>query len=99
MNQHDKVRLGKDLVDLILDYVESVDPHAHVYVFGSRADLSKKGGDIDLLILSEIFSFLHRRTLIFKMEDLIGEQKIDIVFGKDTSDSFVQHILKKAVKL
>lgn len=99
MKYHPSVRIDEDVVKMILNYVKSVDPVAEVYIFGSRADLSKKGGDIDIFILSQFFSFDHRRALIFKIEDMIGEQKIDLIFKKDTSDSFVQHILQKAVKL
>ncbi len=99
MKNHPKVRLSSELVNLILDYVCQIDEKAEVFIFGSRADLSKKGGDIDIFILSEKFSFQNRRELKFKMEDMIGEQKIDIVYAKDTNDSFTKSILEKAVKL
>jgi predicted nucleotidyltransferase len=37
----------------IVDAVKSVDPCARIWLFGSRTDDSKKGGDIDIAILSE----------------------------------------------
>ena len=93
------VRLEEDVIELIKTYVKSIDANAHVYVFGSRANLNKRGGDIDLFILSAIFSYEESRQLRFKIEDLIGEQKIDVLFAKDTSDPFIRSIFQKAVKL
>jgi len=66
-----------------------------VYLFGSRTDPDKKGGDIDLLIEyenkpAEPITRL-TRALRLKIYDHIGEQKIDIVWdytGKE--DTFVR---------
>ncbi len=96
---HLSIRLSQETIDLIKNYVMSVDKDAHVYIFGSRADSKKKGGDIDIFILSQLFHNENRRCLKFKLEDLLGEQKIDILFSKETTDPFIQHILKKAVEL
>ena len=59
-----------------------------VRLFGSRLIDSKKGGDIDLFLqLSEDYN---ARTLLFKkaefitrLEQFIGEQKIDLVILND----------------
>jgi hypothetical protein len=40
----------------IIDAVKSADPDAKIWLFGFRADDSKKGGDIDIAILSEIIN-------------------------------------------
>lgn len=56
----------------------------HIWLFGSRADDSKRGGDIDLYIETNLpteeaikakFKFLRI------LQDAIGEQKIDIVLN------------------
>jgi len=54
-----------------------------IYILGSRTDLSKKGGDIDLLIFSKQKSFDLSRKISrrFFME---CEEKIDVlIFDKD----------------
>jgi len=79
----------------IIDAVQSADPNAKVWLFGSRVDDNKKGGDIDIAIFSEkidkdIMQKIQVRRFIC---DRIGEQKIDIV----TTNSGKEPIFKLAV--
>lgn len=69
---------------IVRTFRETFGPTDHLWLFGSRVDDTKRGGDIDLYIESELstndavdakFKFL--RTL----QDAIGEQKIDIVLN------------------
>ncbi len=53
-----------------------------IKVFGSRADLNKKGGDIDLLIEVSGMAIDKRRlqqNIRLKLHEKMGEQKMDIV--------------------
>lgn len=54
---------------------------ASVYLFGSRIDDTKKGGDIDIFIEceKEYNSFKNELIFISKLTESIGEQKIDLV--------------------
>jgi uncharacterized protein len=56
-----------------------------LWVFGSRADLSKKGGDIDLYIETKAKTIddaiFMRSKFLFELEKEIGEQKIDVVLN------------------
>ncbi len=47
------MRLKEEERQIIIQAVKSIDPKANLYLFGSRVDDSSKGGDIDLLILSD----------------------------------------------
>jgi predicted nucleotidyltransferase len=76
-------------------------PSADVFLFGSRVDDSAKGGDIDLLLLTEeklpLVSINRIRRLI--LND-IGEQKIDIVnFTKSITHPFKSLALESAIRL
>lgn len=54
-----------------------------VFLFGSRTDDLKKGGDIDLFIHNSNDQFLTLETKIHFLAELktkIGERKIDVVF-------------------
>jgi len=52
-----------------------------VYIFGSRVDDSRHGGDIDIYIESDDVGEMFKRKLFFilDLQELIGEQKIDVV--------------------
>jgi len=43
------MRITEQEKNVIIDAVSSTDPNAKVWLFGSRVDDSKKGGDIDIL--------------------------------------------------
>ena len=83
----------------ILSAVKSLDKDACVYLFGSRVDDSKKGGDIDLLILSNNLTRDDKRSIKIRLFELLGEQKIDIVLAADDADPFVKLALENGVKL
>ena len=69
-----------------------------VYLFGSRVDNTKKGGDIDVMLLTDKklpHNDLYKMKLSFYA--LFGEQKIDIVnFEKNEENAFKDHILSYA---
>lgn len=73
---------------------------AKLYLFGSRVDDAKKGGDIDLLIVSDKLTKKDIRTLRVDFFKQFGEQKLDIVLDNgELKDPFVRYILQKAVLL
>ncbi|WP_440651794.1 nucleotidyltransferase domain-containing protein [Cysteiniphilum sp. 19S12-1] len=62
-----------------------------VFLFGSRVDDAKRGGDIDLYLLpkkhEEIEGAYSRKVdLLVALEKVLGEQKIDIVIAKAGDD-------------
>jgi predicted nucleotidyltransferase len=67
------------VVDLVC---KLIDRNAKVWLFGSRCDDFKKGGDIDLYIESETIDspLLKRIKLKIALEDVFGEQKVDVVY-------------------
>lgn len=93
------MRLKNSEQAAILYAVQQLDLNADVYLFGSRVDDTKKGGDIDLLILSAILTRDDKRAIKSKLYDLLGEQKIDIVLAVDDSEPFVKLALGTGVKL
>lgn len=62
---------------------ETFGSDAQVRLFGSRADDSKRGGDIDLLISTQerdIEALLQAEiVLLTKLREQLGDQKIDVL--------------------
>ena len=75
--------------------------NARVFLFGSRADDSLKGGDIDLYIEGhDSTNLLEKKIqLLTLLEKKLGEQKIDIVFQKDMTRDIEKEALKKGLEL
>lgn len=73
-----------------------------IYLFGSRVDDSKRGGDIDLYLCPDDKSGdMYSKKIKFLVElDLrIGEQKIDVVIEKDRSRLIEQVAIRDGVEL
>ena len=83
----------------IIDAVKNIDPEARLWLFGSRADDNKKGGDIDIGILSSKVDVMEEIEIRQKICDKIGEQKIDLVVSKDGQQAFFKHIVTKGIML
>jgi predicted nucleotidyltransferase len=58
--------------------------NGRLYLFGSRVDDTKKGGDIDLYIESAKGENLSSKKIDFlvRLKHAIGEQKIDVVIDR-----------------
>ncbi len=93
------MRLSAIEVHAIKNVVRKRDIKAKVYLFGSRVHDEKKGGDIDLLIFSEVLSPEDASRIRYDLWDRIGEQKIDILIVKDKSHPFTNIALKEGVLL
>ena len=78
------MRLTPEQAAIILSAAaEAFGSDARVWLFGSRVDDAKRGGDIDLLIeavqLPAVESFMRKVRFLGKLEDGLGERKIDVV--------------------
>ncbi len=72
-----------------------------IYLFGSRLDDNKKGGDIDLYIQAQPHTNIYNKKIQFltTLESLIGEQKIDLIIAKDESRLIEQNAIKEGIEL
>ena len=74
--------------DEIKELFHTYDPKARVCLFGSRVDDNKRGGDIDLLILSDKIEPSKKIELLLKLYEIVGEQKIDLIITDNLIDPF-----------
>ena len=81
---------------------EEVFEKGHIYLFGSRVDDTKRGGDIDLyLVPAKKYDDARKkkRQFLIKIDEYIGEQKIDVVLAKDSSRLIEQVALRDGIEL
>jgi len=93
------MRLSASEREAIKQVVAVFDDAAEVFLFGSRVDDAEKGGDIDLLVFSGKLEQSDATTMRLRLWEKLGEQKIDIVIVKDTSDPFTRIALKESARL
>ncbi len=95
------MRLSKREIEAILQVAEDIyGTDVKVYLFGSRVDDSRRGGDIDLLVrtTSEKKGILDRVRMAARIKSLIGDQKIDII-GDYEDNQVVREALKNGILL
>jgi len=94
------MRISQEEITLLKDTLYSFSKEAKLYLFGSRIDDSKKGGDIGLLVISKELNYKDIRKLRVEFFKKFWEQKIDIVLDDGScSDSFIKIIKQKAILL
>ncbi len=93
------MRLSNKEIKAIKDIVLNLDKNANIYIFGSRVHDDKKGGDIDILIFSSKLAQKDSISIKYKLWDIIGEQKIDIIIAEDDSQPFIKIALEEGVLL
>lgn len=73
------MRLDANEAKAVDEEVRRLDPAAEIYLYGSRANDSAKGGDIDLLVISDTLGFREVLRLRTRILDRIGWQQLDLV--------------------
>lgn len=95
------MRLQRQEIQTILQVAHQIyGEKVKVYLFGSRLDDTKRGGDIDLLVRNEGVKkgILARIRMIAQLKYLLGDPKIDII-GDHEESLVAQEALRKGVLL
>jgi len=94
------VRLSEKEIRIIKDTIKKYDPDANIIIFGSRTDLTKKGGDIDILVISNKIDYKMRRKIRVELFLKLGERKIDLIITDNPQKSeFTKLAYKYGVKI
>jgi len=78
------MRLGSEVKSVIQDVFVQVFKKGDLYLFGSRVDDARKGGDIDLYIDTENHERMGEKRIEFLslIKRKIGDQRIDLVVAR-----------------
>ncbi len=95
------MRLDKDKIIFLKQLITNVRPKAQIYLFGSRVDHRKRGGDIDILILdNQPLSVSEKSKILMNFWNKFGEQKVDLVcFTREERSAFKRLALDQAIQL
>ena len=86
------MRLSQKEISAIKNNILNFDQDAKIYLFGSRVNDNAKGGDIDVLVISNKIGFNEKIKILTGIFKEIEEQKLDLVVKKDFNDVFVRMI-------
>ncbi|HFU77889.1 MAG TPA: nucleotidyltransferase domain-containing protein [Epsilonproteobacteria bacterium] len=94
------MRLTDSQIIVLKRALKRLSSTAKLYLFGSRVDDTKKGGDIDLLVVSDELTKKDLRWLRIEFFKSFGEQKIDIILDDGSfQQPFHKLILQKAIQI
>ena len=96
------MRLSPEERRAIVEEIRRKLPDARIYLYGSRADESLRGGDIDLLVVGRGFEWADKIDMLIAIKARIGEQRIDLKLvtpEEAATDVFVQAVLPAAMRL
>ena len=93
------MRLSTYEINTIKETVAQYDSNAEVYLFGSRTDDNARGGDIDLLVLSQTISYTDKLRIRIQLADRMGNQKVDLLLKNQVDNAFSQMAYQQGLKL
>ncbi|RUM74990.1 MAG: nucleotidyltransferase domain-containing protein [Sulfurovum sp.] len=95
------MRLSDKQHQAIKKYFLEVFKEGQIYLFGSRTDEHKRGGDIDLYIQTENKkNLMHKKiNFLIKLKREIGLQKIDVVFDKGLDRAIDKVAMQEGIRL
>ncbi len=85
----------KTIKDTVVHYYST----AEVYLFGSRTDDNARGGDYDLLVLSQQISFNDKLSLRIDLKGRLGNHKIDLLLTKALDTAFARMAKNEGILL
>jgi predicted nucleotidyltransferase len=96
-----RVRLSEEELKTIKTTVKSFDERAKVFIFGSRANPNLRGGDIDILVISDAIDWKTRRKIRVELIKKLGDRKIDLIVAKreNLNDPFVKLAIEEGVEI
>jgi len=95
------MRISSEVRSVIQDTFVQVFERGDLYLFGSRVDDARKGGDIDLYVDAENREHLGEKRIAFltRVKRRIGNQRIDLVVARSVKRSIDEIATSKGILL
>lgn len=93
------MRVTEEQRNIIKSIIHQYDESAQIYLFGSRTDLKKRGGDIDLYVESMKLKLVDKIKVAASLTDKLNDFPIDLILSSDTDEIFINCIKGDLVRL
>lgn len=93
------MRLDRNQIKTITETIKTFDPSAQIRLFGSRTKGDIKGGDIDLMILSNNLRLRDKLLIRSQLKEKLGNQKIDVILTKKPKTAFEKYAFENSLQL
>jgi len=93
------MRLSQTERQIISQTIHQADEKAEIYLYGSRADDDAKGGDIDLLVISQQIDVMKKLDILGQLDRNLGDRKIDLAIYADASRPFAKLAIQSGIQL
>ena len=96
------MRIDKQQINLIIQTLKSQISDAVVYLFGSRVDDTKRGGNIDIFLVTNQEVLLKDKiSLLAKLETSGIQRKVDLVIKTPANPQEIlyKEVLQKGIRL
>ncbi|ACM92674.1 conserved hypothetical protein [Nautilia profundicola AmH] len=90
-----QIRLNPEEIKIIKNMINKIFGKSDIYIFGSRTDLSKKGGDVDIFVIPQNYENIYEKRIKAKinLKDALF-RNVDIVIHKDFNNLIEKEALK-----
>lgn len=93
------MRLTKEQREQICAVVRHFDAGAEIRLFGSLLNDDARGGDIDLLIISQHIGLHEKLQIRTRLKDIFGNRKIDLLITPLPTTAFERHAMENSAIL
>ncbi len=93
------MRLSKEQRQILVRVITSHDPDAEIHLFGSRVNDRARGGDIDLLVISNKLNLMSKLDILGELHRELGDRRIDLIVTSDASRPFERIAKTEGIRL
>ena len=94
------MRLSEHELTTIRQKLNTVDPHGKIYLFGSRTEDARKGGDIDIYFETTAPLDLKTKLLLEYQLNSLCDCKVDLLFKEPGQpEKTIYSIAKEGIRL
>jgi predicted nucleotidyltransferase len=95
------MRISLQEIDFLKKELSAILDQPVIYLFGSRLDDDKKGGDLDIMVLAKRkLTWKEKAKVRWRFFEKFGEQKLDIIsFALEEKNTFKEIVLRQGEKI